>query len=80
MDLQKSYNALDRERHIYILARYGVVPRILRPLWTYCGRIHMVAKSGGCYDTPFKLYRGVTQGDPMYPTISNVFMNAVIRH
>ena len=40
----------------------------------------MVAKDGGYFGRPFKGYQGVTQGDPLYPTIFNVFVDAVIRH
>ena len=29
---------------------------------------------------PFKGYQGVTQGDPLSPTIFNVVVDAVIRH
>ena len=38
----------------------------------------MVARSGGYFDLPFKGYRGVTQGDTLYPTLFNVVMDAVI--
>ena len=39
----------------------------------------MIAKAGGYFRRPFKGYRGLNQGNPMFPTISNVVMDAVIR-
>ena len=40
----------------------------------------MVARAGGYYGEAFKGYRGVTQGDPLSPTIFNVVVYAVVRH
>ena len=40
----------------------------------------MVAKVGGYFGRPFKGYQGVTQGNPLSPTISNVAVDAVICH
>ena len=40
----------------------------------------MVARSGGYYGTYFQVARGVTQGDPLSPTIFNVVVDAVVRH
>ena len=54
------YNALDRYRYIYILVGYGVGTRALQLLRKYWGWLTMVAKSGGYYVPPFKVYRGVT--------------------
>ena len=39
-----------------------------------------MAKAGGYFGRPFKGYGGVTQGKPLSPTISNVVVDAVIRH
>ena len=39
----------------------------------------MAAKAGGYFGRPFKGYQGVTQGDPLYPTIFNVVVDDVIR-
>ena len=35
---------------------------------------------GGYYGEEFKGARGVTQGDPLSPTIFNVVVDAVVRH
>ena len=40
----------------------------------------MVARAGGYYKTAFQGERGVTQGDPLSPTIFNVVVDAVVRH
>ena len=40
----------------------------------------MVASSGGYYGADFKGYRGVTHGDPLYPTIFNLVVDVVVRH
>ena len=40
----------------------------------------MVARAGGYYGTGFKGERGVTQGDPLSPTIFNVVVDVVVRH
>ena len=40
----------------------------------------MAARAGGYYGAAFKGKRGVTQGDPLSPTIFNVVVDAVVRH
>ena len=40
----------------------------------------MVAGAGGYYGAAFKKARGVTQGDPITPTIFNVVVDAVVLH
>ena len=40
----------------------------------------MVARAGGYYRGGFKGYWGVTQGDPLSPTIFNVMVYVVVRH
>ena len=40
----------------------------------------MVAKAGRCFGRPFKGYRYFTQGNPLSPTISNVFVDTIIHH
>ena len=63
-----------------ILAAYGVVPRTIRLLCTYWVCLNMVARSGGYFWLPCKGDYGVTQGDPLYPTIFNVVMDVIICH
>ena len=40
----------------------------------------MVAKAGGYYGSDFQGFMGVTQGDPLPPTLFNVMVDAVARH
>ena len=50
---------------------------MLREYWE---RTTMVARAGSYYGKGFKGGRGVTQGDPLSPTIFNVVVDAVVRH
>ena len=76
--MHKVYDALDREIFLEILDRYGVGPRARHILWTYWCQLWMLALAGGYYGTEFQGSRSVTQGDPLYPTIFNVVMDAVV--
>ena len=40
----------------------------------------MVARAGGYYRKGFMVGRGVTQGNPLSPTIFNVVVGVVVRH
>ena len=80
LDLHKAYYALDRYRCLEIMEGYGVGTRALRLLRRYWGRMEMVAWEGGYYGEPFRGERGVTQGNPMSPTIFNMVVDVVVRH
>ena len=71
---------MDRSRTLDILKGYGVGERVRRLLETYWKRATMDARAGRYYGTEFKGERGVTQGDPLSPTIFNVVVDAVVRH
>ena len=79
LDLTKAYDALDRSRCLDILEGYGVGPGARRLLINYWRRLTMAARAGGYYGTTFGGERGVTQGDPMSPTLFNVVVDAVVR-
>ena len=49
-------------------------------LLLFCIYFTMVARAGVYHETAFKGERGVTQGDPLSPTIFNVVVDAVVRH
>ena len=80
LDLTKAYDALDRSRCLGILEGYGVGPGARRLLQNYWRRLTMASRAGGYYGKAFKGARGVTQGDPLSPTIFNVVVDAVVRH
>ena len=71
---------MDRSRCLDIPEGYGIGPSARRLLKTYWRRLTMVARAGGYYGEAFKGDRGVTQGDPLSPTIFNVVVDAVVRH
>ena len=71
---------MDRSRCLGILEGYGVGHRALRLLRQYWERLRMVVRRGGYYGATFRKERGVTQGDPLSPTILNVVVDAVVRH
>ena len=51
--------------------------RMLRVYWR---KSTMVARAGGYFGTGFKGARGVTEGNPLSPTIFNVVVDAVVCH
>ena len=71
---------MDRSRSLEILKGYGMGERVWRMLKVYWERTTMVARAGSYYGKGFKGGRGVTQGDPLSPTIFNVVVDAVVRH
>ena len=63
-----------------ILEGYGVGPRALCLLRRYWERFQMVERLGWYYGENFRGERGMTQGDPLSPTIFNVVVDTVVRH
>ena len=80
LELHKMYDAFDRYRCLDILEGYGVVPQACWLLRTYWSRLKMVARAGSYYRAAFAGARGVTQGDPLSPTMFNVVLVVVVRH
>ena len=80
LDLTKAYDALYRSRSLEILKGYGVGNRVRRLLREYWVKSTMMARAGGYYGIVFKGEQGVTQGDPLSPTIFNVVVDEVVRH
>ena len=80
LDTRKAYDTIYWKRALDLIAMCGVVPMTVRLLRMYWDRLTMVVKAGGYFIRLFKGYRGVTQGDPLYPTIFNMVVDAIIRH
>ena len=80
LDLHKAYDALDRSRCLEILEGYRVVPRSRRLIKSYWEKMTMVARLGGYYRETFKGARGVTQGEPLSPTIFTGVVDEVFHH
>ena len=45
-------------------------------VWEYQ---EVVQKAGWYHSRPFKTGRGLTQGDPLYPTLFNIVVNTMVR-
>ena len=71
---------MDRSRCLDILEVYGVGTRDLRLFRRYWEQLHMVARVGGHYGETFCRERGITQGDPLSPTIFNLVVDVIVRH
>ena len=57
----------------------GLGPKIWRLIQSFWYEQVVVPKDGRYYGRPFRMERGVTEGDPVYPTIFNIIAGAVIR-
>ena len=80
LDLHKVYDTLDRLWCLEILEGYGVGPQdriVLRAYWV---KMKMVARAGVYDGDAFKGAWGVTQSDPLSPTIFIVVVDAVVIH
>ena len=78
LDLHKAYDSFDRSSYLGILEGYVVGPRSLRLLRQYWVRLRVVERAGGYYSSSFHGEGGVTQGDPLLPTIFNLVVDAVV--
>ena len=80
LDLCEAYDALDRDSCLEILAEYFVGPQAIHLLRRYWDRLTMATMAVGHYGLPFKVFCTVTQGEPLSPTIFNLFVDAVLRY
>ena len=69
-----------RSRCLYILYGYTIGPWDFCTLCAHWYRFHMVACAGGYCEESFQGFQGVTQGEPLYPIIFNMVVDAVVRH
>ena len=80
LGLHKAYDALDMSMCLGILEGFGGGTRALHLLQRYWARLNMVARAGGYYRSTFRRNIVVTQGDPLFSTIFNVVVDAVVFH
>lgn len=73
-----AYDAVSRKRLLEILEGYGVGPKFRRPLMAYWEQQLMVARQAGYFGAAFWAERGVTQGNPLSPTLFNIVVDAII--
>ncbi len=78
LDLQKAFDAMDREQSIMVLEGYGAGPQMIRLVRGYWRDAIMVCQAAGNYGTAFKAGRGVTQGGPLLAKLFNILVDAVV--
>ena len=71
LDARKAYNSLYRERCMEIPRGYGLGPNLKRLLHRFWDDQEVVLKVGRLYGRPFRMERGVTQGEPVPLTFFN---------
>ncbi len=79
LDLQKAFDAMDRERCLMVLEGYGAGPRMIRFIRGFWRDAIMVCRVAGNYSTAFKASHGVTQGGPLSAKLFNIMVDAVVR-
>ena len=79
IDSRKAYNAMDRDRCMEILVRYGVGPKMQQLIQFFSDKAGLVCHENGVFRKPFKAGRGVLQGGLVLPRISNVMVDAIVR-
>ena len=79
LDVHKAYKSLDRGRCLELLRGYGLGPNLDRLLTKYWYQQRILPKSGKFLGTDFRTGRGVMQGDPVFPLILNIVVDAVVR-
>ena len=77
--VRKTYGSLDQGRCMEILREYVLGPQLQQLLQRYWDGQRVVTKSGKCYGRPFSMGIGVTQGDPVSPTLFNIIVDAVFQ-
>ena len=78
LDVQKSYYSLDIGRCMDILRGHGLIPKLQRLLQCFWDEQAVVTKAGKFSGRLFGSERGVTQGEPVSPTIFNIVVDEVV--
>ncbi len=79
LDLQKAFDAMDREQCIMVLEGYGPGPRMIQLICGFWRNAIMVCRSAGNYGTAFKAAHGVTQGGPLSAKLFNIMVSSIVR-
>ena len=79
LDVQKAYNSLDRGWCMEIMWGYGMGQIMARLIAHHWENLMSVRKAKRFLGTSFVTGRGVMQGYPTSPMISNIVVDAVVR-
>jgi hypothetical protein len=79
IDLKKAFDAMDRERCLFLLEGHGAGPNMRRLIRHFWDEATNVCRASGNYGAPFKAGRGVTQGGLLSAKLFNVLVDAVVR-
>ena len=71
---------MDRYIRLEIMYGYGMGPQDCHMLCAYWDRLCMVYLAGGYYEKAFQDFWWVNQGEPLFPTVFNVVVDAVVHH
>jgi Reverse transcriptase (RNA-dependent DNA polymerase) len=63
---------------LVLLQAYGMGPNLLRILRNFWDSFQLVPRQSGYYGRPIPSKRGVTQGDPLSPTLFNIIVDAAV--
>ena len=77
--IRKSYDSLDMGQYMEILWEYGMGPNMACLLLYYWDNQQIVPKAGMFLGKSFGTGRGVMQGNPVYPIIFNILVDATVR-
>ena len=77
--LEPTVLSIDKEICLEILEGYIIRTLALRILWWYWYCVVIVEQASGYYGTPFKGYRGVNEGYPIFTKMFNLVVNAIFR-
>ena len=79
LDVQKAYISLDRFRCMDIMRGYGMGQNTAHFISHHWDSLLFVPKASRYLGMAFGTGRGFTQGDPTYPIIFNIVVDAVVR-
>jgi hypothetical protein len=78
INLKKAFDAMDRERCLFILEGHGIGPSMCCLIHHFWDKATNVCCASGNYAMPFKTGRGVTQGGPLLTKLFNIMVGAMV--